>query len=318
MVHDRFTVEVGDLETLKASHPRAPPGGPGLRRLPGHAGLLAVPRGGTAGARVRPSHLLRCLADGLARPRRPRQPPSSASSPRWASSSWPSGRVVRSGGSRSGSPVRARRRPRRRCSASPSSRRARRSAPGTPSLERQLRMVGAIVLVALVIVLAIGGIWYLFVRGDGGLRRDRPGAGRGHHHDVDDRHRAPTRRIRSTARWCPATCRRWTTRASTRSPCSTRAASRASRARWSRPRSRTRASRCPPRWSPTRPTAPPTGHSPWSCGPRATSASPGTWPRSSASSARRRSTATRPTQVGNADAVVLVGKDLAPAGTATP
>jgi septal ring-binding cell division protein DamX len=38
---------------------------------------------------------------------------------------------------------------------------------GTPSLERQLRMVGAIVVVALVIVLAIGGIWYLFVRGDG-------------------------------------------------------------------------------------------------------------------------------------------------------
>ena len=39
---------------------------------------------------------------------------------------------------------------------------------GTPSLERQLRMVGAIVLTALVIVLAIGGIWYLFVRDDGG------------------------------------------------------------------------------------------------------------------------------------------------------
>jgi LytR cell envelope-related transcriptional attenuator len=38
---------------------------------------------------------------------------------------------------------------------------------GTPSLERQMRMVGAIVLAALVIVLAIGGIWYLFVRGDG-------------------------------------------------------------------------------------------------------------------------------------------------------
>ena len=37
----------------------------------------------------------------------------------------------------------------------------------TPSLERQLRMVGVIVLAALVIVLAIGGIWYLFVRGDG-------------------------------------------------------------------------------------------------------------------------------------------------------
>jgi LytR cell envelope-related transcriptional attenuator len=38
---------------------------------------------------------------------------------------------------------------------------------GTPSLDRQLRMVGAIVVAALVIVLAIGGIWYLFVRGDG-------------------------------------------------------------------------------------------------------------------------------------------------------
>jgi LytR cell envelope-related transcriptional attenuator len=38
---------------------------------------------------------------------------------------------------------------------------------GTPSLERQLRMVGAIVVAVLVIVLAIGGIWYLFVRGDG-------------------------------------------------------------------------------------------------------------------------------------------------------
>jgi septal ring-binding cell division protein DamX len=37
-----------------------------------------------------------------------------------------------------------------------------------PSLERQLRMAGAIVVAALVIVLAIGGIWYLFVRGDGG------------------------------------------------------------------------------------------------------------------------------------------------------
>ena len=39
---------------------------------------------------------------------------------------------------------------------------------GAPSLERQLRMVGVIVIVALVIVLAIGGIWYLFVRDDGG------------------------------------------------------------------------------------------------------------------------------------------------------
>ena len=38
---------------------------------------------------------------------------------------------------------------------------------GTPSLERQLRMVAAIVVAVLVIVLAIGGIWYLFVRGDG-------------------------------------------------------------------------------------------------------------------------------------------------------
>jgi LytR cell envelope-related transcriptional attenuator len=38
---------------------------------------------------------------------------------------------------------------------------------GSPSYERQLRMVGMIVVAALVIVLAIGGIWYLFVRGDG-------------------------------------------------------------------------------------------------------------------------------------------------------
>lgn len=39
---------------------------------------------------------------------------------------------------------------------------------GTPSLERQLRMVGLIALVALIAILAIGGIWYLFVRDAGG------------------------------------------------------------------------------------------------------------------------------------------------------
>ena len=50
---------------------------------------------------------------------------------------------------------------------------------GTPSLERQLRMVAAIVVAVLVIVLAIGGIWYLFVRGDGnsGATAQEPAAG---------------------------------------------------------------------------------------------------------------------------------------------
>ena len=38
---------------------------------------------------------------------------------------------------------------------------------GTPSLERQLRMVAAVVVAVVVILLAIAGIWYLFVRGDG-------------------------------------------------------------------------------------------------------------------------------------------------------
>ena len=39
---------------------------------------------------------------------------------------------------------------------------------GAPSLQRQLRMAGLLVVAALVVVAAIGGIWYLFVRGDGG------------------------------------------------------------------------------------------------------------------------------------------------------
>lgn len=39
---------------------------------------------------------------------------------------------------------------------------------GTPSVRTQLRAAGTIGLVALVILAAIGGVWYLFVRGDGG------------------------------------------------------------------------------------------------------------------------------------------------------
>ena len=39
MVHDRFTVEVGDIETLKSCISALRQVESGLRRLPGHAGL---------------------------------------------------------------------------------------------------------------------------------------------------------------------------------------------------------------------------------------------------------------------------------------
>jgi hypothetical protein len=39
---------------------------------------------------------------------------------------------------------------------------------GTPNLSRQLRTAGVIGLVALALVAAVGGVWYLFVRDDGG------------------------------------------------------------------------------------------------------------------------------------------------------
>ena len=39
---------------------------------------------------------------------------------------------------------------------------------GVPSVRTQLRAAGTIALVALVLVAAIGGVWYLFVRGGGG------------------------------------------------------------------------------------------------------------------------------------------------------
>lgn len=39
---------------------------------------------------------------------------------------------------------------------------------GLPSIRRQLRMGGVVALVAVALIAAIGGVWYLFVRGDGG------------------------------------------------------------------------------------------------------------------------------------------------------
>ena len=77
--------------------------------------------------------------------------------------------------------------------------------------------------------------------------------------------------------------------------------------------------RCPPRWSPTRPTAPPAGaQSVVMCTKGKQATSPGTSRRTSASSARRRSTATRPRRCGERRRRRARGQDLAPAGTATP
>ena len=39
---------------------------------------------------------------------------------------------------------------------------------GTPNLSRQIRTAGVIALVGLALVAAVGGVWYLFVRDDGG------------------------------------------------------------------------------------------------------------------------------------------------------
>lgn len=43
-----------------------------------------------------------------------------------------------------------------------------RTSSGTPSVERQLRTGGVIALVAVALVVAIGSVWYVFVRDDGG------------------------------------------------------------------------------------------------------------------------------------------------------
>ena len=52
-----------------------------------------------------------------------------------------------------------------------------RVSSGLPSVRNQMRAAGAIGLVALVLLAAVGGVWYLFVRGDGG--GDGSGAGAG-------------------------------------------------------------------------------------------------------------------------------------------
>ncbi|MGE0026553.1 MAG: LytR C-terminal domain-containing protein [Thermoleophilia bacterium] len=47
---------------------------------------------------------------------------------------------------------------------------------GRPAYSAQLRTAGVVGLVALALLLAIGGIWYLFVRDDGGGTADAPAA----------------------------------------------------------------------------------------------------------------------------------------------
>ena len=69
MVHDRFTVDVGDVETLKSVHRQPPPGGVGLRRVPGDAGQLIRDRRRARGSGCPPGQLLPSRADGMARSR---------------------------------------------------------------------------------------------------------------------------------------------------------------------------------------------------------------------------------------------------------
>ena len=180
MVHDRFTVEVGDVETLKSCDQQPPPGGLGLRRLPGDAGQLirGARRAREAGARatcyrpapmewldlVVPSAAILALFGVVALVYRG-DPPGARHPPARGAA-----RRARRGVHRGPAP-------------------AHRRAPGAPEavssgrpayIERQLRTAGIVALAALALVLAIGGVWYLFVRDDGGAPRR---ATRRRHHD---------------------------------------------------------------------------------------------------------------------------------------
>ena len=94
MVHDRFTVDVGDVETLKSAHQRPPPRGVGLRRLPGDARQLIRARRRRV-ATGPPATLPR---RGMARSRGPLGGHPRRRSPRSASSSRRSGRAAPSAG----------------------------------------------------------------------------------------------------------------------------------------------------------------------------------------------------------------------------